>query len=521
MKTLDYLIDGALAGNSVKSIIEELTQLKQDRARGLAKRYGVPLETLIEFGNIDPTANGAYMEWMAKLAKANNNTLPVDGEAFKAAVEKFEQIKRLPAFTGDKNIMSYRSYEAFDDVLSKSQGVQSNMTIERGVKQLFAQVHAKYPVLDVEGQPIVKSGYYPWIMSLAKTKDIVLPEDGYKVMDAIDAFEAAKDNPKFTGSRQIGSYRTLNSLTHALAEVEEDSTHVPIQARIEAEGVEFMDSTIVNGHYYDMYAVTTDKAASIQFAKDLFPKGDVGWCVKDPFFFNSQYHMGPKNPAFFFRRDGIPLALMDRKSGHVMDTCDKPAKPALIFELLYLNMPVDLKKQILNIHPWTRKQADDILNLGVEKTILKVFKSARGEGDPAELANDAIEYWVHFQQPDGSWIKPPEDAMDEIRTNPILASSFATRVHRKRMPEFEPMIFANQRAAISYYDELNEIKALPGGKFPELEPYVLEYAKQGRFVLAMNYAFRTHTDIPGLAELFKEKNPKVYPRYLSMVKASK
>lgn len=520
MKTLDYLIDGALAGNSVKSLIEELTQLKQDRARGLAKRYGVPIEVLNDFGNIDPTANGAYMEWMAKLAKANNNQLPVDAETFREAVLKFEHVKRLPAFTGDKNILSYRSYEAFDDVLSKAHGIQSNMDMERNAKQLFAKVHAKYPVLGADGQPIVKSGYYPWILSLAKTKDIVLPEDGYKVLDAIDEFEAAKTNPKFTGSREIGQYRTLGSLTKALAEVASDSEKVPVQQRIVADGVEFLASTVANGHYYDMYAVTTEQAASVQFAKGVFPKGDVGWCVKDPSYFR-QYKMGPSNPAFFIRRDGIPLALLDRRSGYVMDTCDKPAKPALIFELLYLDMPDDLKQQILNIHPWTKKHAQDILNIGVEATILKVFKSARGEGDPAELANDAIEYWVHFQKPDGSWIKPPEEAMEEIRTNPVLAASFATRVHRKRMPEFEPMIFANQRAAISYYDELNVIKALPGGRLPEFEPYVLEYAKQGRFVPAMNYAFHTHHDIPGLAELFKEKNPKVFPRYISMVKPQK
>ena len=71
MTTWEYIIDGILAGTSAKMLIEQLSQLKADRARGLAKRTGLPIEQMTAIAEIDPTANGSYMDWLAKIVFGN------------------------------------------------------------------------------------------------------------------------------------------------------------------------------------------------------------------------------------------------------------------------------------------------------------------------------------------------------------------------------------------------------------------------------------------------------------------
>jgi hypothetical protein len=112
MTTWEYIIDGILAGTSAKMLIEQLSQLKSDRARGLAKRTGLPIEQMTAIAEIDPTANGSYMDWLAKIVKNAGGNLPAEPDQIRSAIVGFEAAKKIPAFQGNKNILQYPTFDA-------------------------------------------------------------------------------------------------------------------------------------------------------------------------------------------------------------------------------------------------------------------------------------------------------------------------------------------------------------------------------------------------------------------------
>jgi hypothetical protein len=196
MTTWEYIIDGILAGSSAKMLIEQLSQLKADKARSLAKRTGMAIEQLMGIAEIDPTANGSYMEWLAKLVKNGGGNLPADPEQIRATITSFEGLKKIPSFSGNKNIFGYPTFDEFSTTVNQSQNVASNQKKEAEVKKLFAEIDKRFPLRFIDratGQPtdkpILKSGYFPWLMALSKKNDITLPEDGPQILYAITKFE--------------------------------------------------------------------------------------------------------------------------------------------------------------------------------------------------------------------------------------------------------------------------------------------------------------------------------------------
>ena len=105
MTTLEYLLAGILAGSSAKVLIEQVSQLKSDRARSISNKTGWPLEKVMDLAEIDPTANGSYIEWLAKVVKSGGGNLPADPQQIRTAITSFELLKKIPSFKGNKNIL--------------------------------------------------------------------------------------------------------------------------------------------------------------------------------------------------------------------------------------------------------------------------------------------------------------------------------------------------------------------------------------------------------------------------------
>jgi len=176
-----------------------------------------------------------------------------------------------------------------------------------------------------------------------------------------------------------------------------------------------------------------------------------GWCVKDPNFFKNTYHMGPENPAYMFRKDGIPYALSDIRSGSVKDRDDNDANAALSVELLGLEMPDKLRKAIINKNPWTRSHADLIEKEGIDQAVTTIFKKAAGEfggsSTAAQLAaKDAIEFMKNF-----GWKYPTQEALSYIYSNPWLAMGYAARSIKDWVPDLHPIIEQTPAALAAYY----------------------------------------------------------------------
>lgn len=493
MTTWEYIIDGILAGTSAKMLIEQLSQLKSDRARGLAKRTGLPIEQMTAIAEIDPTANGSYMDWLAKIVKNAGGNLPAEPDQIRSAIVGFEAAKKIPAFQGNKNILQYPTFDALADVVNQSQNLASNAKKEAEVKKLFAEIDKRFPLRLIDpttgqlgNKPVLKSGYFPWLMGLIKKDDIILPEDSAQILDAITKFEAKRQDANFTGAKSIERYPTLASLISAVTRGEKGEEVTKSRDRLPDEpGIKFVSATEKYGHYYDLYAVTTPDQASKNFnPAGMGRKSDGGqfrgWCVKDPTFFKSaSYRMGPENPAYMFRKDGIPYALSDIYSGNVKDRDDNDANAALSVELLGLEMPDKLRKAIINKNAWTRSHADLIEKEGIDQAVTTIFKKAAGEfggsSTAAQLAaKDAIEFMKNF-----GWKYPTQEALSYIYSNPWLAMGYAARSIKDWVPDLHPIIEQTPAALAAYYSMMvKELKKDPSG-FPDYKQKAFEWASKG------------------------------------------
>lgn len=464
MTKIDYLLTGVLAGSSAKMLMEEMEQAKTDRCRKVAKETGIPLDQVVAIADMDPTANGSYIDWLVRMS--TKSQLPPK-EEIQQTISRFEKLKKLPAFSADKNIMSYKTWSDFDQAVLASHAVSSRAEKDRQVRAFSKYVFKKYPYVDKEGKPLIVGGYPQWVERLVRSGDIILPEDADDLMELIDAFEEKKKDPNFRKSKNILTYRTRGQLSAALFGDEQTRTeNYEYEAIEDGPGIKKIDSTFVNGHYYDLYAVTTPQMAALHFAKTNFPPDKKGWCVKSPDLFAS-YRMGPNNPAYFFRKDGVPYALTDVGSKSVKDQNDYDATPALIFELLYLDMPDKVKENILNINEWTKKYKAAIMSGGPNKAVVQAFEeAANAKGTYNEQWETAMKSAVQFMRLFG-WAYPPTEAMEYVMKSPIIAMAYAVFVERARVPELEPVILKHPRASAAYYDYLNRGHTEKDPKDPE------------------------------------------------------
>jgi hypothetical protein len=336
-------------------------------------------------------------------------------------------------------------------------------------------------------KPVLKAGYYPWLMALAKKGDIILPEDGGKVLDAITKFESKTQDPDFASPRDIARYPTLVSLVNAVTRGETDE---PIDRdRIpDGPGVELVGTAKKYGHYYELYAVTTPEQGSKLFNQANMGRtpsgaGFSGWCVKDPTYFNSsQYCMGPKNPAYMFRRDGLAYALSDIKSGSVKDRNDRDANNALTVELLgslQSQMPPKLVDAIINKNPWSKKHYNEIKTNGIDNTVNALFAKAVGEFGESSTAskiaaNDAIDFMKNFE-----WAHPSQKALSYIYANPWLAMGYAVRSIKNWVPELHPVIESAPAALAAYYDFAMRDLRLDRSGYPDYKEKALQWAAKG------------------------------------------
>lgn len=464
MTKIEYLLAGVLAGSSAKMLMEDMDQIKMDRCRKVSKDTKVPLDQVVAIADMDPTASGSYIDWLVRMASKGG--LP-SKEEIGQTISRFDKLKKLPDFSSDKNVMAYKTWDDFQQAVSAAHAISSKSEKERQIRAFSKYVHKRHPYVDKDGRPLVVGGYPQWIERLVKTGDVILPEDADQLLELIDAFEEKKKDPNFRKSKNIMTYRTRAQLNHAM--FGEDETSKPGNYDYEAipngPGIVKLDSTFVNGHYYDLYAVTTPEMAALHFAKSNFPPGKNGWCVKAPNFFTGSYRMGPNNPAYFFRKDGVPYALTDVGSKSVKDQNDADAKPDLIFELLYLTMPDKVKENILNIHPWTRKYKEAIMSGGPSAAVTQAFKEAADavnavdeKGQPLSYSAQwkvAMESAIQFMKYFG-WAYPPSEAMEYVAKSPAIAMAYSVFVERSRIPELEPLILSHPRAAAAYYDYLNK-----------------------------------------------------------------
>jgi hypothetical protein len=375
-------------------------------------------------------------------------------------------------------------------------------------------------------------GYPEWITKLVNSGEVVLPEDGDKVLSAIEEFEKCRQDPEFRMSKNILNYPTLSELVAAVdagREVTLSFDRLP-----DEPGLEFIDGTSVFGHYYDLYKVTKFSAASHLWAKANFAPGHNGWCVVNKGNWEA-YKLGPKNPAWFFRRDGLNYALCDlgigSGRGDFRDGRDQNGSVALLYELLYLNMPPQLKDFLLSKNEWTRKYKAEILAGGPNAAIAKAFENAsiaatENPKDAWEAAKDAITF---LRQSEFAY--PPPEAMEFLHGNPILATIYAQNVEKARLPVLEQSILNHPHSAGMYWQHFNNSDATPGGKWfpgrvwPELEARLKEWVTnpktRGNAILPL-YMYATSVGRPlpeELAKYISEKDSKgnhkdVYRRYL-------
>jgi hypothetical protein len=137
------------------------------------------------------------------------------------------------------------------------------------------------------------------------------------------------------------------------------------------------------------------------------------------------------------------------------------------------------------------------------------------------MAQDAIDYWDYFRTPEGDWLKPPIEAMEEVEKNPVLAAALAVKVEKKRLPNLEPLILSNPDAMILYYIGMCELGEFKNGEWPEMEERVVPLAQQKFITPLINYVSKTHKDLPGAAEAVRAVSQMRYEHYLTLINKKK
>ena len=464
MTKIEYLLAGVLAGSSAKMLMEAMDQAKMDRCRKVSKDTKVPLDQVVAIADMDPTATGSYIDWLVKVAAKGE--LP-SKEEIGQTLSRFDRLKKLPDFSANKNVLSYPTWADLNSVVGAAHAVSSRTEKDRQIRKFSAYILKKYPNVDSDGNPLPIGGYPDWIDRLVKSGDAVLPEDANLLLELIDAFEVKRKDKNFRKSKNILSYETRAQLNQALVDDEDPSKSINSEneAIPDGPGLKKLDSSFANGHYYDLYMVTTPEVAAVQFDKSLF-QGKNGWCVKDPNIFTNMYHLGPKNPAYFFRKDGVPYVLSDLKSGDVKDQNDAMVSPSIIMELLYLRMPDALKQNILDKHPWTKGHSAAIMAGGIDAAVVasfqEAFKATQGNLSPQERwqvcyhggskkQNCGAFFFLKYF----GYEYPPAEAMEYIIKTPIMAMCYAVFVEKARIPKLEPLILTCPRASTAYYDYFN------------------------------------------------------------------
>ena len=513
------------AGTRKTAIHEALTQLKSDKARGVAKRLspesGISADDVMALAELDPSSTGSNIEWLVRLMKANRN---FDRAAAVAAITNFDNLRRIPAFAGDRNIMSYRTLVDLETVVNQNGQTKSQREKEKALQPLIKEIQKRWPLKDKGGDDLKGGGYAGWATKLCKAGDFIPGEDDYKVLDALTEFEKKRLDPDFTSSKNIDTYPNLRSLLAAIeAENQVDGIHEKLPPM---PGLEFISATRVNGHYYDMYKVTKFEAGQKLWHKSNFPPSSAGWCVVTKGNWDS-YGFGPSNPGLFWRKDGLNFVLGDMGKGHgggnLMDRNDKRVEFGTIFELLYLQMPSEIKDFILSRDPATQKYKKEILSSGPEAAFVQAYKDGTTEGIDArfgtisEKAKDAIHFLKVMD-----WKEAKPATLELVKTNPVMWMIYVTNVLRRRDIPTEPVILQNAEAAAAYFNVINERKwtpGFPGSKWPELEQLLIEKDGLPISALGLYCAKQTSPLPPALEKLLAEKKPDVFKEYEARVKS--
>lgn len=118
-------------------ILDQLLEDLESRLPALVAQFPDQTEDSIRLlGTYDPT-DGKYITWiLTRLRKEGGGMTPEAGEDLRRNLERFERVKRLPGFTGPRDINQYGTFEDFHRQMAEAGTLMSKGEQEKSYRKL-------------------------------------------------------------------------------------------------------------------------------------------------------------------------------------------------------------------------------------------------------------------------------------------------------------------------------------------------------------------------------------------------
>jgi hypothetical protein len=197
--------------------------------------------------------------------------------------------------------------------------------LEEAYNTLYEDITNKIPILikqypkytqdDIiamtQFDPTGKIGkFIPWILRQSSRGNIIIPEDGGKVKNALTQFIQQVKAPDFNGDKDINAYKTLQELEDTVNINTGKTSKGAAHKQAIKQGIEEVSKTGI----YSIYKITTPEGAA-KLCRD------TSWCVKDPKYATKYLQEGP---LYMITKNNEQYVLFQFESKSIKTTDNAP-----------------------------------------------------------------------------------------------------------------------------------------------------------------------------------------------------
>jgi hypothetical protein len=209
------------------------------------------------------------------------------------------------------------------------------MLLEAVAQRHLDRVARNYPTLTPEQVQSIGNadpmggGAVDWIARQVSRGNLVMPEDEQKTTELLDRFSRIKDNPAFTGERNLYAYRQFQDLFHALLRAPKPKAKVREQRRIKGD-------VILKRHGN----LTLHQVKTYEASRHL--GAGTAWCIRFP---DAYHSYATKGPIYIVTQDDQPYIALVPDARQIKDIADHNPAEADIRKVMAIPTVKDIVKE--------------------------------------------------------------------------------------------------------------------------------------------------------------------------------
>jgi len=196
---------------------------------------------------------------------------------------EIEDIRKKLSYRKDESVRMLYDISLLESILDGHYLLEDRETRRQDLKKKRDLGYLKVTDADIETALDISEPYAYWILIQVTKGTIKLPQDKDLIAKLIKDFDFVKKSSRFTGSKDIYAYKTLQDLK---AQVEKSKTFEISKGEQKRRATKEGQRIVAEDPPYTVIEITTPEAS----AKLL---RDTKWCVKDPDYFAKYIKYGP------------------------------------------------------------------------------------------------------------------------------------------------------------------------------------------------------------------------------------